>query len=392
MYNRTNISTFNYTKWGVSDQSMLDVYRLHAHRKEDMIASCRWKGAQCSHEDFELTMTDAGICYTFNARINPNNKVNATGVKNGLKLVVNIEQYQYTKGPNNAVGLKFRLHNQGVIPMETNLPPPHGDCVRHRKLRYFSRYSQAACYRECVTDFVVDTCGCRDYYMPPFNTDEPPVCNISQYTSCLLPTIEPFKKNMSATCVCPKACGAMHYKASLSYASANQNSQNRIDLSARFLNTVGKNLNKSLNTKERMLPDRREGNIDEAGRVLIDAAAEPLLRVFYAKLYDHYKRTTGSEKDAMRKYFMIKDDTSAYANRNFLELNIYMRDLRVQEYEQLEAFTLIDLLSNIGGSMGSLIGASVITLFEAVDVFAITLARKKRRPQRQPNQEAENEI
>ena len=31
--------------------------------------------------------------------------------------MVNTEQYQYTKGPNNAVGLKFRLHNQGVIPM-----------------------------------------------------------------------------------------------------------------------------------------------------------------------------------------------------------------------------------------------------------------------------------
>ncbi|KAI0238877.1 hypothetical protein LSAT2_010364, partial [Lamellibrachia satsuma] len=211
-------------------------------------------------------------------------------VKNGLQLVVNTEQYQYTKGPNNAVGLKFRLHNQGVIPMvqdigdnvpagmhtfvavsvsnETNLPPPHGDCVRHRKLRYFSRYSQAACYRECVTDFVVDICGCRDYYMPPFNTDEPPVCNVSQYTRCLLPTIEPFKKNMAATCVCPKACGAMHYKASLSYAAANQNNQNRIDLSARFADEVGKNLNKSLNTQERLLPDRREANIDEAERVL----------------------------------------------------------------------------------------------------------------------------
>ena len=31
--------------------------------------------------------------------------------------------------------------------------------------------------------------------------------------------------------------------------------------------------------------------------------------------------------------------------RNFLELNVYMRDLRVKEYEQLEAYTIIDLLS-----------------------------------------------
>ena len=73
---------------------------------------------------------------------------------------------------------------------------------------------------------------------------------------------------MAATCVCPKACGAMHYKASLSYAAANKNNQNRIDLSAKFADEVGKNLNKSLNTQERILPDRREANIDEAERVL----------------------------------------------------------------------------------------------------------------------------
>ena len=39
MYTEKNISTFNYTKWGVGNQSMHDVYLQHAHRKEDMIAS-----------------------------------------------------------------------------------------------------------------------------------------------------------------------------------------------------------------------------------------------------------------------------------------------------------------------------------------------------------------
>ena len=39
MYKEQNISTFNYTQWGVGNQSMRDVYLQHAHRKEDMIAS-----------------------------------------------------------------------------------------------------------------------------------------------------------------------------------------------------------------------------------------------------------------------------------------------------------------------------------------------------------------
>ena len=53
----------------------------------------------------------------------------------------------------------------------------------------------------------------------------------------------------------------------MSYATANQNHENRFDLSETFLNKTGKNLNESLETKERILPDRRRANIEEAERV-----------------------------------------------------------------------------------------------------------------------------
>ena len=54
----------------------------------------------------------------------------------------------------------------------------------------------------------------------------------------------------------------------MSYASANQNNENRLDLSETFLKKAGKNLNESLDTKERLLPDRRRANIDEAEKVI----------------------------------------------------------------------------------------------------------------------------
>ena len=38
-------------------------------------------------------------------------------MKHGLQLVLNIEQYEYMKGPHNAVGLKLVLHNQDAIPL-----------------------------------------------------------------------------------------------------------------------------------------------------------------------------------------------------------------------------------------------------------------------------------
>ncbi|KAK2188085.1 hypothetical protein NP493_144g03026 [Ridgeia piscesae] len=164
-------------------------------------------------------------------------------------------------------------------------------------------------------------------------------------------------------------------------------------------------------------------------------ASIPLMQAFYAKLYDYYKTATDSERDAIIRYFyffninttvsrLIDDEIpwhecynlsiippplllnnislqnltsfknglktylkktrldGYFFSRNFLELNIYMRDLRVQEFKHLKAYTLFDLLSDIGGSMGLLIGASVITLFEAVDACAIAWVSRQDKKKR----------
>ena len=42
---------------------------------------------------------------------------NIVGVKHGLQLVLNIEQYEYMKGPHNAVGLKLLLHQKDAVPL-----------------------------------------------------------------------------------------------------------------------------------------------------------------------------------------------------------------------------------------------------------------------------------
>ena len=151
---------------------------------------------------------------------------------------------------------------------------------------------------------------------------------------------------MAATCLCPKACGAIHYKASMSYAAANQNSQNRIDLSARFLNKVGKNLNKSLNTQERLLPHRREANIDEAGRVLsgltkiesddlidnlegmLSFSAKYVTRLFFDSY--HAIMTLGFQKmqDVLHDYFIVCwDEMNLYdCMSGSFELSKILRD------------------------------------------------------------------
>ena len=79
---------------------------------------------------------------------------------------------------------------------------------------------------------------------------------------------ESINKNASSVCDCPKACDSVQYKAAMSYATANQNSENEFDLSDEFLRSVGTHLNKSLDTREYTLHDRQAANMQEVTRVL----------------------------------------------------------------------------------------------------------------------------
>jgi len=66
----------NYDKAeNMYDPTTYNSYNIHRMCRN----SCRWKGKNCTHEDFTLTLTDAGVCYTFNAEINADSFVESTG-------------------------------------------------------------------------------------------------------------------------------------------------------------------------------------------------------------------------------------------------------------------------------------------------------------------------
>ena len=44
-----------------------------------------------------------------------------TGADRGLRLRLNIEQYEYMQGPNDGAGLKILIHDQNDVPMVKDL-------------------------------------------------------------------------------------------------------------------------------------------------------------------------------------------------------------------------------------------------------------------------------
>ena len=60
-----------------------------------------------------------------------------------------------------------------------------------------------------------------------------------------------------------------------------------------------------------------------------------------------------------------------YFRENFLQLDIYYNQLSIEEVVQQPAFEFLSLLSEIGGFLGLLLGASVLTLCEVFDFIII---------------------
>ena len=64
-------------------------------------------------------------------------------------------------------------------------------------------------------------------------------------------------------------------------------------------------------------------------------------------------------------------------------MDIFYQDLSYEEIEQNIAFEFLSLLSEIGGFLGLLLGAWVLTVCELVDYTVLLLIRKvKRKKQR----------
>ena len=70
-------------------------------------------------------------------------------------------------------------------------------------------------------------------------------------------------------------------------------------------------------------------------------------------------------------------------SKNFLNVDIYYKELSVEEIWHQPAFQFLSLLSEIGGFLGLLLGASVLTICEVLGFIVITVSTAwsaRRRP------------
>lgn len=66
---------------------------------------CTWNGKDCNvSETFETILTELGVCFQFNGK--NASSVEKSGSQHGLELILNVEQYEHMRGPQNDAGVK----------------------------------------------------------------------------------------------------------------------------------------------------------------------------------------------------------------------------------------------------------------------------------------------
>ena len=59
-----------------------------------------------------------------------------------------------------------------------------------------------------------------------------------------------------------------------------------------------------------------------------------------------------------------------------MKVDVYFKQLKFQRVEQTKKYEILDFLSDVGGYLGLLLGASVLTLCEMIDLFMYNGTKK----------------
>lgn len=319
-----------------------------SYKIEELMKDCDWIKRDTNHPDkqpnpcgtsnFTMFFNKRGqLCYTLNSGKDghPLLSVQHAGLNYGYELLFDLNNSEALKS-FLYTGMRIIIHDQDEPPVmeegfsispgfktfvklsrvETeNLPPPYATQCGEKELKYFPTYNQKACLLELLTDYTGEKCGCRELFMPDNGR---PLCSLRQSIMCMLPAKESFDE-FSMRQKCPVDCEVVSYTVRLS--------------DSRYLHNPPKGTDEIILTRE--------------------AAQKKVNETHLLKLL---RQMTSKELDQ-------------YVEQNIIQVIFFYGELKKDILQQEASFDFYQFLGDMGGEIGLMLGASLLTFVEFVDLI-----------------------
>ncbi|GMH43961.1 hypothetical protein BSKO_11895 [Bryopsis sp. KO-2023] len=324
-------------------------YFRAAHRLEDMLLECTWRGLPCSVSDFTPVLTPApntrwGVGYTFNEFSNVTTK--QAGRPGGLHLVLDLHTEEYCDEIWD-VGVRLQFHDHQNLPervARTHINPLLGDTVSPG-----SRWSFSLGRTEFISlgqPFSAPCIDLRegDQYPDP---DEARNCAIG------CPGVQGGDLTEVALLTTTDSCVIKCFE----------------PRNFRFCDSV--TFPYSLGNGKLRAPNFKEVNKE----IIADLKKGPIARF----VPDNAEDMTAAE---------LRETIQRGLEHNVIALDIFYKEILTIMNVEVEQFTFWSMVAELGGLTGLFLGASFITLFEFVEIISMlmcncadkrTLSKEKRR-------------
>ncbi|CAO4360202.1 unnamed protein product [Caenorhabditis nigoni] len=304
-----------------------------AYSYDDMVVSCTYNAKTCNISDFnDFYNPSYGNCIQFNtAGIHQSSRA---GPLYGLRMVMRTDQATYLPWTETS-GVIIDIHMQDEIPypdvfgyfappgtasslgvsyvQTTRLAKPYGTCTTKTKLEtthYTGTYTVEACFRSCMQEKIIATCGC---YYPAYshapNTTQFVSCDNGVQTLTNLNCVDQINSadstefDVLTDCDCPQPCEVDSYGVTVSTAQWPSDSY----------------------TPTECNPGGPSGPWDASGESCLD----------------WYKANT-------------------------ILIEIYYERMNFQVLTESPAYTFVNFISDVGGQVGLFLGMSIISVIEYV--------------------------
>ncbi|XP_069113933.1 acid-sensing ion channel 1A-like [Argopecten irradians] len=324
-----------------------DILRT-GHSIEDMLIHCSIDGMRCNSSIFRhFKSARFGNCYTIQT-----DQFVATvpGPAFGLTLMLNLDINEYVSPYSSGYGLKLLVHEPGTYPFieeqGLTLAPtwtfvslkqktidrlgyPHGNCQKQTEYRrkYGMEYTRMTCEQVCLVTLTEDICGCITGFVSMDTTtvaSSNKTCGPNIESVCSILVLEA-QLNGDLPCPCTNPCSETQYSTTVSSLSWPHDDYLRKEL----------------------IP-------------LMCSEEHQAVKV---------KMVTGYDCNEF-----VDDPINSSLNidrlrNNFLKLDLYFEELSYEHIEEAPAYGDVQFMSDIGGTIGLFVGASVLSGVELIHLL-----------------------